>query len=189
MQPNTSFDITALSDQSYACKNAMAEAIKQTLELISLAEAVYDQEPEVGVSPIGKHVRHIVDHLWAFRKGVEDGFINYNLRHRNIELENKSSLAIDALAAFLSWLETSTFRDEDVRVESEVAISQEVSVSLSSKYLRELVFLISHTYHHLAYANLIAKLMGVDTPAHIGVAPATATFLRESKTLSEFSEA
>ena len=171
-----------------ACKAAMLEAVSQVLELISATETVYVTVPANSVSAIGKHIRHIVDHLWAYREGLAVGTINYNLRHRDTELERDARIAFAALTDFSRWLEKEKINDVDVFIECEVSISSELSAKLQSKCLRELVFLISHTYHHLAYANLVAKLMNVKTPDHIGVAPATATFMRdcdESKKLSQ----
>ncbi len=178
-QPNALVKKSSVQANFTACKAAMFDAVEQVAELIECTAKVYNDQPPHVVSPIGKHVRHIIDHYWAFQQSVIDGQMNYSLRHRDTEIERDPKIALAALSVFSDWLVESELENNDVIVESEVSIENESSAYVSSSYYRELVFLIGHTYHHLAYANLLAKIMGISTPDHIGIAPATATYLRK----------
>jgi hypothetical protein len=168
-------------------KSSVFSALKQTQELINLTETVYAKPPFENLSAIGKHVRHIVDHYWAFHRGLVGGRINYNLRHREIELERKPLLASEALNELLLWFAEESIQNKLIVVESEIAIEASLNAELESTVYRELGFLIGHTYHHLAYASLIAKTLGIEMPAHIGLAPATASFLRAEPVSSDSS--
>ena len=58
-------------------------ALDQVLDLIRRAgEERYTQPAVDGGSPIGRHVRHILDHFNALRVGLDNGQINYDLRTR-----------------------------------------------------------------------------------------------------------
>lgn len=159
-------------------RKAIDEAIDQVVLLIELSEAVYNQTASLAPSPIGKHVRHIIDHFLAFQSGLATGCVNYNLRHRNSELERNPALALQALDAFTLWLNKASLDSAPIEVISEISVSQQESIRIQSSVHRELVYLINHALHHTAYANLLAKALGIAIPEYIGVAPATASHQR-----------
>ena len=162
-------------------KLALKDAGEQVVDLIRATRNVYNATPEFCASPIGKHVRHIVDHFFAYKHAIsQDSVLDYNVRSRETALESDPELALNAVEEFNSWLVEQNFEEIDLVVESEVAVSESLSTTLNSNNHRELVYIVAHTFHHLAYANLLAKVLNVATPDHIGVAPATATFLREA---------
>ena len=158
--------------------NAIIEALQQVLELIDVAQHRYNETPELALSPIGKHVRHIVDHFWAFQEGITTGQVDYNLRHRETALEQEPQLAINAIEEFNRWLKLQSTDNGELTVISEFSVSQTESITTPSNIHRELVYLINHTLHHAAYAVVLAKGMGLEPPAYIGVAPATASYMR-----------
>ena len=63
---------------------------------------------------------------------------------------------------------------------SEVSLSETESVCISSSFIRELIFTSSHTVHHYALISVLAKLQGAKIQSGVGVAPATASFIRDS---------
>ena len=164
-------------------RNATCEALDQVLVLIEVSRDHYNQTPVSALSPIGKHVRHIIDHLWAFQKGVDNGCIDYNLRHRDTALERDPELAIAALNAFIQWLQPCVLPRHDITVISEISVSGCEVTEVTSSLERELAYLINHTLHHVAYASLLANNIGITTPEHLGVAPATATYLRSQESV------
>ncbi len=164
-------------------RNAVCEALDQVLVLIELSKDHYNDIPESALSPIGKHVRHIVDHLWAFQKGIDTGCIDYNLRHRNSVLERDPLLAIEALEAFVQWLHCqwlhcTALPDQRIAVISEISVVGCEVAEVTSSLERELTYLINHTLHHVAYAGLLARNLGLKASERLGIAPATATYLR-----------
>lgn len=162
-------------------RNATLEVVQQAEQLISLSKVVYSKPTTVAMSPIGTHMRHIIDHLWAFQEGLQTGCVDYNLRHRDTVLESDSDLAIKAVSRFSEWLNTINLDNKPLTVISEISVSHCESTLMKSNLNRELAYLISHTLHHMAYAKLLAKLHGIEVPDHIGIAPATATYLRGQK--------
>ena len=158
--------------------NAIVEALQQVRELIDVAHHRYNHVTDLAMSPIGKHIRHIVDHLWAFQEGMTTGQVDYNLRHRDTALETDPQLATNAIEDFCRWLAAQSESCCDLTVISEFSVSQNESITTPSNSHRELVYLINHTLHHIAYAAVLAKSLDIDPPSHLGLAPATASFMR-----------
>ncbi len=71
---------------------------------------------------------------------------------------------------------------QGIDIKTEVTIEETHSVLLRSTALRELVYTGSHAVHHYALVSVIAKIQGVEFEESVGVAPATATFLRSEST-------
>ena len=55
------------------------------------------------------------------------------------------------------------------------------SEKMTSNIGRELLYLINHSIHHMAYATLLARTHGIELPAGIGLAPGTASYERTLK--------
>jgi uncharacterized damage-inducible protein DinB len=160
-------------------RNASLEALQQVLDMVDIAGADYSRQTFADLQPIGTHVRHIIDHYWAFQQGLVSGSIDYNRRHRDTSLETDRQQATEALQMIYQWLQKQDLANRPIIVVCEISVSQKESASIESCVDRELVYLLNHTLHHIAYANLLAKSLGLKTPRHLGVAPATASFLRQ----------
>ena len=124
-------------------------------------------------------VRHIIDHVWAFQEGINTGVIDYNLRHRDTCLERDPQLALQALDDFVTWLNQAPNNNVELTVITEISVSHCESISTPSNSHRELAYLVNHALHHIAYANVLAKSIGLQPADYLGVAPATATYQRE----------
>jgi hypothetical protein len=159
-------------------RKATLEVVQQTRLLIEKTTEIYNQQSELTSSPIGKHVRHIIDHFLAFRAGVTSGTIDYNLRNRETLLETSHTMALNTLNEFEDWLESTILAQQVITIISEVSVSQCESTSMTSNINRELAYLISHALHHIAYTKLLAISFGLTMPSHLGIAPATASYLR-----------
>lgn len=162
-------------------RDASLEAIQQALDIISVAGGAYSKKLNADLQPIGTHVRHIVDHYWAFQHGLAEGSIDYNRRNREAAIEREPVLAIKALKEIYTWFENQPLENVRIDVISEISISHIETAKIDSCTDRELIYLINHTLHHVAYANLLATSLGIKTHAHLGVAPATASYLREQE--------
>lgn len=162
-------------------RNATEAVVLQAQQLITLCQRVYTKPCELAMSPIGTHVRHIIDHLWAFQDGHKTACIDYNTRRRDTALERDPALADRAITQFLAWFNDANLDNRGLTVISEISIHQCESTLMKSTINRELAYLINHSLHHVAYAKLIAKAHGIAVPEQLGIAPATATYLRKQQ--------
>ena len=166
-------------------QQAADEILDQLLTLIVLVPSnVYSVSPSQfnerasSQSSIGKHVRHILDHFFALKNGVDEACINYTLRQRQSLLEDDPNYAHQCVLQLKQWFKDTELKDTHVQVINEVSTSSTQTVHLSSFLSRELAFVIHHTHHHIAFANLLAQTFDVFLPDDLGVAPETATYLR-----------
>ena len=132
---------------------------------------------------VGPHIRHVSDHIHAFLDGVANSEIDYNFRTRNSETERDAAHALQLVQsqqAKLLQVQESAIA-HSVRVHSEIGFEQSQSGYFQSSIAREMLYLINHTIHHAAYVKLNLRHAGIALPAHIGLAPCTLTFARQSQ--------
>ncbi|WP_375748585.1 DinB family protein [Vibrio sp. HN007] len=159
------------------------EAIDQGLELFSkLSDENYNYKAKPYVdSSMGEHLRHILDLYHAVINEAQTGVIDYDHRRRGAAVERERTIGIDELLQVKNWLEnieTETLQKQ-VTILSEATISSQKICEVKSTLQRELLFVGSHTIHHFALINVVAKYLKLETDARFGYAPATATYLRE----------
>ena len=174
LQPNTRSDTAHLT-------RATLEVIQQLGDLIAAVGEHYPRQPEPGASSIGRHVRHILDHFTALRCAIRSGRVNYNLRDRDNAVESDPAAARVEIEQIRAWLTGGDLEDRPLEVESEISISKYQNICLPGSLHREIIYVINHTIHHIAYAKTIARQMQLPLDAQLGVAPATATYLRSTK--------
>ena len=129
-------------------------------------------------SEISQHVRHIVDHFLALKNGLKNNCVNYNQRDRNGQTESDAAFATEIIDNLINWIASLETKNTKIAVISEINCNQEEIGTFQSNRDRELLFLLNHTIHHAAYIKLLAKHQGIKLPENIGMAPATATYLR-----------
>ncbi|WP_086932773.1 DinB family protein [Agarilytica rhodophyticola] len=174
------------------------EAVDQGIGLI---ESLSDEQYQFVVTPyvkstIGQHFRHVVDMFLAITAPKQEGLIDFDARRRGADIETCRTTAIAELQQIKDWmvvcLEHISGRlpklEQHVLVQTEVTIEETHSVTIPTTTLRELIFASSHAVHHYALISVIAKLQGVELDENLGVAPATATFLREEAKEASASE-
>ncbi|MCH8551103.1 MAG: hypothetical protein LAT62_04140 [Natronospirillum sp.] len=137
-----------------------------------------------GRQSIGRHLRHITDHYAAFLAAVEapaDFSLDYETRQRDPALEtepDKALQVIDALVDELDQLPEKCLQ-HPLRMCYPMAAdpgSGEPATSIvevPTCALRELVFLSSHTVHHMALIKPLAGKLKVRLPDSFGVHPST----------------
>ncbi|HEV8077971.1 MAG TPA: DinB family protein, partial [Marinobacter sp.] len=111
---------------------------------------------------IGKHVRHIIDHYSALLTASSGAgsLLDYENRNRDLSLETDSRAARDALGKIIETLR----RRFEEPCESELGMRHNSSgeyQTLKTSVERELVFLASHTIHHMAIIGMLAEQVGV----------------------------
>lgn len=162
--------------------DATIETLDQLRDLISaLSPQDYNQPCQGSLSGVGAHVRHITDHFDAVRNGLARGYINYNDRSRGSNIENNQSLALDKVGEIHQWLEGDGLQDHAIEIETEISVNQTNNVRMPTTLSREICYLINHTVHHLAYARVVAAHFDCHLDKSIGLAPATATYLRQEE--------
>lgn len=157
---------------------ANTEAIDQALAVVSsITDDNYRDRVE-GRSQPGAHIRHILDHYRALQTGFVDGVVDYDQRRRACDAETQRLCAEQELLEAKRWLETLSDEAVAVKVKSEVSLNECCSVTLDSDSTRELLYVLNHTVHHLAYLSLLLKANNVEVSENVGLAPATASHLR-----------
>jgi uncharacterized damage-inducible protein DinB len=173
----------SVSDSNWALNRIAEEstdAISQLVQLLDQVPGVFYRQ-RFGARKqqvIGKHVRHIIDHynaLLAATSGADE-LLDYENRNRDLSLETDRRAARAALVQITQAL----------RVRFEGPGGSELSMRHSSagehqivktSVERELVFLASHTIHHMAIVGMLADQAGVEVSLDFGVHPSTLRYL------------
>jgi hypothetical protein len=129
----------------------------------------------------GAHMRHILDHYIALKQGLSLKTINYNLRHRD------SLIALCPKSAINNWLDIKAWLIEVSSLDPNMSLSIVCETSLTehknshtnSTLGRELLFASSHAIHHFSLLSVISSMLGSTCHEDFGVAPATASHLRQ----------
>lgn len=136
---------------------------------------------------VSRHLRHIYDHFLALQPALAATkaplIIDYNCRHRESLVERDLVASKKMLSTLLAWCQQLPGDDAlfktSVVVISEIDCLQQESASFNSCIARELLYLINHTIHHVAYVKLLLRGVDIHLPSHIGVAPSTASYERK----------
>ncbi len=129
-----------------------------------------------GVSAIGVHFRHVLDHYRSFLMGLATDEIDYDARHRHVPLETDRQLAIATALGFATDLArlAPELGPRPVRVSTRSVAGDDGAPDWSQSSLkRELQFLVSHTVHHYALIKELLRRSGFDAGTEFGVAPST----------------
>ena len=135
-------------------------------------------------SSIGQHLRHILDLYYALMASSNVELVDYDIRRRGAALETDRGAGLKELSDIRQWVSelSETQLQAICRIKTEVMLSDSSSIETESSVGRELCFVSSHLTHHLALMAVLAKLAGCQVDESLGVAPATASFLRAQET-------
>lgn len=161
--------------------DANIEVLEQLKDLIHHCEPIYATDTPETPGGIGRHVRHVLDHYRAFRMGMKDRCIDYNLRTRHSLEETEPQAALQQVQLMIDWLTRGDIPAMPINVISEISLQISVNETMPSHSERELLYLINHSIHHMAYAALMARQQSLDIPPHIGLAPGTVSYQRQAK--------
>jgi uncharacterized damage-inducible protein DinB len=132
--------------------------------------------PEVFGSAIGGHMRHVLEFYECFFDGIGGGQIDYDGRRRDRRIETSRTFAMHRIESYLGAFRTDGRLTGAVRLRVRMEDAPESLGSdawLESSVSREMQVLLSHTTHHYALIAVGVRLLGLDVPAHFGVAPST----------------
>ncbi len=137
---------------------------------------------------IGPHLRHCYEHLAALCQGLNEGCIRYDARARDSHIEQDPVAFKQAMDPVVAWMRSLAGADLDqpLTVCQIPRIDALESVS-DSTLRRELLFLTSHTIHHLAIVGMLAEVQGVILPRELGVAYSTTTHEHQQRIISPSS--
>lgn len=133
-------------------------------------------QPPMGA--IGGHIRHIIDHFNALRRGATGGWIDYEARERGGLCEHSRPAAQEALEQLLQWLDELDPEDlqRPVTLQLDMGVGAPRLLSIPSCLERELVFVTSHAIHHYALMAAIARRCDHPVPEGFGKAPSTLNY-------------
>ncbi len=130
-----------------------------------------------GRAPIGAHLRHAVEHFTCLLRGLDDGLADYDARDRDEYIERDADRfreALNGVRRDLTAISTETLK-KPIIVCQTAALDADPS-RLQSTVERELVFLSSHTIHHLAVVVNLCREQGIDLPEDLAIAFSTAAY-------------
>ncbi|PCJ48035.1 MAG: hypothetical protein COA74_10295 [Gammaproteobacteria bacterium] len=156
-----------------ACSTSLSQ-VKLVLRKFELLEddSVYQS------SGVSRHIRHILDHYLALKNGLEGNHVNYNRRNRGSKVETDIEFALEIISYLNNWLLTLEDNTQVITIDSEIAFDEQFIETFQSNQNRELLSMINHTIHHIAYIKLMAKKYDIEFPDELGIAPSTASFIR-----------
>ena len=161
-------------------RTALANALEQLNDILvaleqmpgQLADNVYTE------ANVGQHMRHVFDHMLAIKLAIAEGLVDYDKRDRGNEVETDRLMASQQLSLLRLWIQTEDFDNHKVAVASEIDCENTQRMRFDSNLNREILYVINHTIHHAAHIKLVLAQFGINLPAHIGIAPGTASFNR-----------
>ncbi|MGH7450599.1 MAG: DinB family protein [bacterium] len=154
---------------------------------IDLLEELNDEIYVKAVEPffnsgIGKHIRHNLDHYELFLGGLQAGYIDYDGRRRDRQVETDRHYATQKMLSIISRLEGIEAQSLDDSISVQMNENAGSSPHSQSTIRRELQFLVSHTVHHYALIAIILKIQGFEYDKDFGVAPSTLKYQRSQQT-------
>jgi hypothetical protein len=157
-------------------------ALRGCLDACDRCERIIDAiTPEIysgalpGRHPVGSHLRHTLEHFQCFLAGLETGIVDYDARPRDEDLErniDRFRAILDAVRSQLASLDAELL-SRPIRVMQIASLHAEPG-KFESNVARELVFLSSHTIHHLALVVHLCREHDVELPEDISLAFSTA---------------
>jgi hypothetical protein len=139
----------------------------------AVVAAVVEQDP-AAFQTVGPHLRHCIDHFRLLLDGWRSGAVDYDARPREPRLERDPRAVCEALDGIAGSL--AAIRSDDLAhplTVTQSAAPGRPPLSSPSRLERELVFLSSHTIHHIAVMVLAARAAGVVIPPRLAVAFST----------------
>lgn len=156
--------------------DALVQCLRQVRDVTSqCTPEQYTRKPVGQVqSAVGPHVRHVLDHAARWLDSVPDSEINYDARSRGTSDESEPLAAvarIDELIARLSGGDFGSLPGQWTLRMLTHETSEPVVVPTTPE--RELLFVFSHTVHHMAIIAVMARTLGLRVPDRFGYAPST----------------
>lgn len=130
--------------------------------LRQLSPAQYIAVTSAAISPIGSHVRHILDHFNSVQRAAHTRLVDYELRQRGSAIELDLHQAITTMQQLQNWVVqlTASELEKSVLVQADIGIGSSKIVQVPSTMGRELMFCCSHAIHHYSSLKSIYQALG-----------------------------
>jgi len=113
-------------------------------------------------STIGMHVRHILEFFMCLAESKTTLKINYDLRNRDTSFEVSTDECIQAINEIMFFL-TEIVDDYELELSANYSLLDELEkFTLKTTFLRELLYNVEHTVHHLAIIKIGIKALNVN---------------------------
>lgn len=159
------------------------EVIKNTNktinQLIKLIENLSSQELTrpldiINGASVGQHIRHIIEFYLEFINGHKSGTVCYDNRERNPDFESSPILIISKLKQIFEAIEHCDF-EKNLKIKTNHDIDDTEETLSNSSVLREIVYALDHTVHHLAIIKIAMQVefSQIEMNKNMGIAPST----------------
>lgn len=153
--------------------NSCSAQLEELSELIhQLPLGLYSElSPVFRTASIGQHVRHILELFECLISQYDSGEINYDLRKRDLKLENDPVFALEKIREIQSKInlpdkDLLLFPDQNPKTEG-----------IQTTYFRELLYNLEHCVHHQALIRLACHAIpGIFISENFGVAKSTQNY-------------
>ncbi|MBO9562519.1 MAG: hypothetical protein J7621_07090 [Niastella sp.] len=144
--------------------------LQEVLE--KLTNEQYAQKvPLLSNASIGQHTRHIIEFFQELDKGYKTGYVNYDARKRDYEIETHRIRAIEKLMEICRFIQEI---DKPLILVAAYGANDASLTQVTTTYLRELMYTLEHTIHHMALLRIgIQSVSTVELPEDFGVAGST----------------
>lgn len=162
---------------------ATIEILDQGLSMLeSISDSDYDTQLKlVYGATIGGHYRHVLEHFTTLFESHAEGFVNYDLRKRNLDIEKNRSAAIEATHKLKDrWAQFDpSIYDNALEINGKLSHKIDESMKIQTSVGREVAYSIAHAQHHYAIIGVMCALLECPTGSSFGVAPSTAKHLKD----------
>ena len=156
--------------------NQTSEILNQTINLIdSLSQSEYTTPLSVlNDTSVGQHFRHIIEFYVELINGYEKNLICYDNRKRNTDFETNQDLIISKFRAINDEIKSFDL-NKNISIKSNHGTDDEGDSLSQSSILRELIYALDHTVHHLAIIKIAiqSEYKHLELDPNLGVAPST----------------
>jgi hypothetical protein len=167
-------------------KNKMLkqEAIKQLLSVKSILSQIKEDDYTTSLktlkgASIGKHIRHVVEFYECLLFNNIDNSVNYDLRKRNLLLEENVKYTEDFVTEIIDAIEKINTNSRILLVSK----YQDQNISMETSFYREITYNIEHTVHHLAIISIAIPIHFeyINLSANFGYADSTIQYLKSQQ--------
>lgn len=125
---------------------------------------------------VGKHIRHVVEFYQCLLNGLKDGIIDYDSRERNNLIETDMAYTQKVIEDIINAIDVTNNKKMLLKI-----TYGENSFTIPTSFLRELVYNIEHTIHHLAIIKIGIKshFPSLVLPENLGVAHSTIKYQQQ----------